>query len=166
MMTGEQTFLSLQLLSNSTKTRMDNHLLVSTSQSSHLLKINHEGGYCHVRHSVTGFSSRPTLAVSNICQRSERQGKQFYGNSSFVVQVTSEELRLLEYDTVSEDFTKISHWTARNLHDSALRYRHDGITAREIVAASVNASQFLVALAGGLLVLLNLNESRDFQVMA
>lgn len=84
-----------------------------------------------------------------------------YVNSSLVVQVTKQGMRLAEYDMALGQYTKVGDgWTPEIVQGG---YGWDG---REVVAASVNASQFVLALNGARLVLMNLSEKDDFTCIA
>lgn len=81
-----------------------------------------------------------------------------YVDSSLVVQVTKSGVGLFEYDMALGEYVKVGdRWTPSK--------EGTGWTGREIVAADVNSSQFIVALSGCRLVLLNLSEKDEFQLV-
>lgn len=134
----------------------DSRILVSTLQSTHLFEINDGGNstslYC-IKGALTGlvFDS-PTLAFGNIARRiTDANGKSSYANSQLVVQVTPRGAFLLEYDVVMGTYVQHSRWEERG---------------REVVAASVNPSQVVLALNGGRLVALNITQENVFNVVA
>lgn len=109
--------------------------------------------------SVDGFiASLPTLALANIPRRvvtsSGGRSISSYVDSSLIAQVTSEKVRLVEYDAALGLFSPMGDdWDPNKL------------MGRSIVAASVNASQFVLGLSGGRLALLNLGENTQFKVL-
>ena len=115
----------------------------------------------------TGFIlNHPTLAVRNVARRFRDKADHVsssYADSSLVVQVTPKVLILLEPDLLTGEYTEAGEsWTPEN-SEFLRQYPPDGMDS-EIVAASINPSQFLLGLSGGIIVLLNLNENR-FQVV-
>jgi len=138
--------------------RSTSHIVVSTLQETHVFRF--EGDQRTVVSSVggsdKGFLSSRTLAVSNI-QRRIPGPPSTYLDSSLVVQVVPEGLLLLDYDYSLREYTRIGDlWTPDKFSD--------GNTAswanREIVAADINASQVVIALDHGRLVLLILDGDR------
>lgn len=91
-----------------------------------------------------GFSHDVTLAMCNIASISQNGGKINYGNSHFVVQVTSKMVLLVNLLTGMREAT----------------WQEDG----EIVAASVNASQICVALSGRRLYFLRVDSGNLLQL--
>ena len=90
----------------------------------------------------------PTLAFGNVARRlSNLQGKSSYVNSQLVVQVTRHGAYIFNYDAALGSFS-----------EHASGWEVDG---KEIVAASINPSQVLLALTGGRLVALNLDVNND-----
>lgn len=76
-----------------------------------------------------------------------------YKDSSLVVQITPEKVHLVKYDAALGLFASSGKdWDAKQ-------------QGRSIVAASINASQFVIGLSGGRLTLLNLGENDEFQVL-
>ncbi len=74
-----------------------------------------------------------------------------------MVQVTPKSVNLLEYDATLKTFNRVgAGWTPEQGSNKR---------PREIVAASVNASQFVVALSGGTVVLLNLGYDDQLNVV-
>lgn len=91
----------------------------------------------------------PTLAFGNVARRViGSSGKPTYQNSQFVIQVTKKGAIMYKYDTFSKLYEKI---TSSDFNGS------------EVVAADLNASQVFLALKGGRLVALTI-EDRSFRV--
>ncbi|KAF8133979.1 CPSF A subunit region-domain-containing protein [Boletus edulis] len=134
------------------------HIVVSTFQETHVLRFEGDKGnmVSSVGGSDMGFLSSRTLAAANI-QRRIPGSQPPYVDSSLVVQVVPEGVLLLEYDPGLRVYTRIGDlWTLDKFSD--------GDTAswanREIVAADINASQVVIALNHGRLVLLKLDGNR------
>lgn len=143
------------------KTRTDTHIIVSTLQDTHLLRISDSGGtttLTRIEDSPAGglITTFPTLAISNVARRViGANGQASYVNSSLVVQVTPKSALLLEHNEGLGTYTQLAGWEV-----------HSGSTAGrplEIVAASINPSQVLVALSGGRLVALSITEKDQFR---
>lgn len=80
-----------------------------------------------------------------------------YGNSSLVVQVTPKGACLLEFDLGLSEYTRVGQlWTPEK--------QGHGWQGRDIVAASVNPSQFVLALSYARVVVMNLNGDDEFQI--
>ncbi|KAL4251847.1 DNA damage-binding protein 1 [Abortiporus biennis] len=145
--------------------KIDTHLLVSTTRNSHLFFFNGHNTVQHVDASVTAFDiSVPTLTLNNIARRvvTNNAGRtsSSYADSPWVVQVTSKGANLLEFDQTLNAFHIIGEgWTPRRKELDA------GWNSREIVAASANASQIVIALSGGRLALLNVGEDGTFNLV-
>lgn len=136
----------------------DTHILVSTLQESHLFRFEGGSRLARVSSSSTAFvMTEPTLALGNIPEREIKGNTSGYLNSSLVVQVTRSGVGLFNYDMTLGEYTKIAKW----MPAEKVEWR-----GRSIVAASVNASQFVVGLNGGTLVLLNLSGKDSFNLHA
>jgi DNA damage-binding protein 1 len=134
----------------------DSRILVSTLKSTHLFQINDSGSntsFSYVKESSTTglvFHS-PTLAFGNVARRIiDATGKSNYVNSSLAVQVTPRGAFLLEYDVVMGTYVQHARWEQRNM---------------EVVAASVNPSQVILALNGRRLVALSIAQDNTFNVV-
>ncbi|KAG0700426.1 CPSF A subunit region-domain-containing protein [Suillus ampliporus] len=105
------------------------------------------------------ITNLPTIAVSNILRRTRTPGgKSEYADSGLVVQVVSKALLLLEYDPGLRQYTRVGEaWTLEKFAEPGKEGLWKG---REIVAASVNASQIVLALNWGRVVVLTLDGSR------
>ena len=104
------------------------------------------------------MSSR-TLAISNIQRRIPAEGTtpSTYVDSSLVVQVVPEGILLLNYDPSLRQYTRVGNlWTLDKFSDGNIA----NWASREIVAADINASQVVIALNHGRLVLLNFEGDR------
>lgn len=127
--------------------RTDNILVVSTLKSTRfysLVNIEHETLNELDQDSFAGFSEEPTLAISNMASvvlpTNGHTGPPRYDDSRYVVQVTSTRVLLVNLFT--------------GMRDSIWRGEAD------IVAASANPSQVVVALKGGMLVILAVRDSK------
>lgn len=135
--------------------RIRTHVLVSSVHASYLFKIEGRDIVSRIDAEATGLVlDSPTLAASNILRRVMRSGmggapaSSSYADSAHIVQVTPKGVNLVEYDSLLKTITRVgTGWTPGQ--GSSKR-------SREIVAASLNASQFVVALSGGTIALLNL----------
>lgn len=105
----------------------------------------------------------PTLALSNFRKRVLIGKTSTYQNSSYVVQVTPKGVYLLDYDLPLGEYAQVGKpWTPDNFleGDGGVRSRE----TLEIVAASINASQITVALNGGRLAIVVLNERDELSL--
>jgi DNA damage-binding protein 1 len=92
-------------------------------------------------------TNQQTLAVSNVL-RPKQQGQADYPDSWLVVQITRKAAYLLEFDMGTGQHTRIGDpWIPEGL-----------LAGRDIVAASINDTQIVLALNGAFLVMLNLSE--------
>jgi DNA damage-binding protein 1 len=93
----------------------------------------------------------PTLAFGNVTRRVvDTNGKSTYVNSPLVVQVTPRGALLLEHDMILGTYVQHAAWAQQ---------------AMEVVAASVNPSQVILALNGGRLVALSITQDNTFHVV-
>ena len=101
---------------------------------------------------MTGLVSHSrTLSFGNVARRiTDGNGKSKYVNSSLVVQVTPNGAFLLEYDMTMGTYVQHTRWEQRGT---------------EVVAASVNPSQVVLALNVGKLVVLNITQDNAFNVV-
>lgn len=122
--------------------KLDTHLIISTLQSTRILRIDDAGLVPKLVY-LSSFSSpgvslnEATIAFANIKQR---DGK-LYVNSTLAVQVTPRGVYLLNWDMALSEYVRLDGWRVDN--QSA-----PGTRPTEIVAASINASQILVAITG------------------
>ncbi|KAG1898161.1 CPSF A subunit region-domain-containing protein [Suillus fuscotomentosus] len=137
------------------------HIVVSTLQETHVFRFDNASSISSIDGDKnTGFiTDLPTIAVSNILRRTyNAENKSDYADSSYVIQVISKGLLLLEYDPDVQQYTRIGEpWTLEKLADPGKEGLWKG---REIVAASINASQVVLALNWGRVVLLTLDDKR------
>jgi DNA damage-binding protein 1 len=141
--------------------RTDSHMLVSTLNDTKLFRFESRSTISHIEPAANGFMTHlPTLAASNVSKRLPKKASQqssTYANSSFVVQVTPKGTCLLEFDIGLDEYTRAGElWTPEQ--------QGHGWQGRDIVAASVNASQFVLALSYGRVVVLNLTGDDKFQI--
>ncbi|KAF9463019.1 CPSF A subunit region-domain-containing protein [Collybia nuda] len=134
----------------------DTGILVSSLQTSHIFQLHDSGRNTTLsytqEHPTKGLTTnQPTLAFGNVAQRViGTDGKATYVNSQLVVQVTPKGALLLGYDEALGAYVRHAEWD---------------LPGKEVVAASVNASQVLLALNGGLLVALSIAEGKTFKVV-
>lgn len=143
---------------------------MSTLQDTHLFRLDSASTIFRVEPASTGFvTNLPTLAVSNVPRRfppKSGQPKSVYADSSLVVQVTPKEVNLLEFDISLEAYAQVGGtWTPEKLADIP-NGANQNRRGREIVAASINASQVAIAISGARLVLLNMTDKNQFQILA
>ncbi|TCD64528.1 hypothetical protein EIP91_003995 [Steccherinum ochraceum] len=138
------------------------HLLISTSYESHVFRLDGQDAFTRLDAATCPFVTySPTLALSNIPRRVTTNvgGKSTssYVDSSLVVQVTSKGIRILEFDEALGTFHVAGDgWSVDNLDPTW--------QGREVVAASVNASQFVLAFSGGRLALFNMADDRTVRM--
>lgn len=137
-----------------TSLRTDTHILLSTLHESHLIRIDGRTTFTRIDPKSTALTTdQPTLSCSNIMKRVQKPGvgggppTASYVDSALVVQATPKGIKLVEYDATLGTFNLVGEWKPEQVA---------GKQPREVIAASLNASQFVVALSGGTLVLLNL----------
>ncbi|KAG1776175.1 CPSF A subunit region-domain-containing protein [Suillus placidus] len=134
------------------------HVVVSTLQETHVFRFDNASSISSIDGDKnTGFiTDLPTIAVSNILRRTRNaEKKSDYADSRFVIQVVSKGLLLLEYDPGVRQYSRVSElWTLEKFADLGKEGLWKG---REIVAASINASQVVLALNWGRVVLLTLD---------
>ncbi|KAG2145900.1 CPSF A subunit region-domain-containing protein [Suillus clintonianus] len=137
------------------------HIAVSTLQKTHVFRVDNASSISSIDgdKNVGFITDLPTLMVSNILRRTRNaENKSDYADSAFVVQVVSKGLLLLEYDPGLQQYTRIGEpWTLEMFADPGKEGLWKG---REVVAASVNASQIVLALNWGRVVLLTLDDKR------
>lgn len=134
---------------------------MSTLQETHVFHFDDASSIsCIDGNKNAGFiTNLPSITVSNIvrCTRN-REGRSEYADSGLVVQVVSNALLLLEYDSGLREYTRVGEaWALEKFADPGEEGKWRG---REIVAASVNASQVVLALSWGRVVLLTLDGNR------
>lgn len=104
---------------------------------------------------VSGLTSnQPTLALANVMRRVPGMaGASAYVDSSFVVQVTPVGVSVLEMDSELGTTSLIG----------SLALEETPLKNKRVVAASINASQVVVALEGGTIIYFNLDEHGHLQ---
>ena len=132
--------------------------MVSTARDTHLFRVDEDEERLWYMDPITvsGLTTKqPTLALSNVMRRLlGASGASAYGDSSFVVQVTPVEISVLEMDPELGTTSFIG---------SIILRESDTWKDKRVVAASVNASQVVVALDGGVIVSFNLSEHGHLQ---
>ncbi|KZT73848.1 hypothetical protein DAEQUDRAFT_357103 [Daedalea quercina L-15889] len=133
---------------------IDSHVVASTLEDTYVFRIDSAEAITRLDPAMDGLlASAPTLAVKNVPRRTTANGRSVYVDSSLVVQVTPEKVRLVEYNAALGLFSLVSEgWDARK-------------EGRSVVAADINASQIVLGLGRGRLALFNLSESRQFQML-
>ncbi|EPQ54734.1 hypothetical protein GLOTRDRAFT_116530 [Gloeophyllum trabeum ATCC 11539] len=137
------------------ETPTHSHILASTPTQTHVFRID---GAEVFTSTAGGFATDTrTLAVGNLARRMRKPGQagSSYSDSPLVVQVTPGKVILSEFDQALGTFSR----TGEEWVPQSLKERHG-----EIVAASVNASQVVLGLSGGRLVVLNLDDNDKFNL--
>lgn len=139
------------------------HLLVSTAYESYVLRLDSQDSFSKLEAADNSFvTTAPTLALSNMTRRtvSTSGGKttSSYVDSALVVQVTSNGIRVLSYEEGTGVFHVVGDgWSPNNLDHSW--------QGREVIAASVNPSQIVLALSRGRLALFNLTDDKNVKLL-
>lgn len=139
--------------------RTDRYILVSTNRSTHLFEIDDSGSTTTITpvDSATIQSlvtTEATLAFSNLARRSSVGGSSVYKNSPLVVQVVASGARLLKSNTAFGGYELVAEYPV-------LSNAPYGQRPLEVVAASANASQLVMAASGGKLILWRLGDNVD-----
>ncbi|KAJ6466487.1 CPSF A subunit region-domain-containing protein [Mycena sanguinolenta] len=145
----------------------DSHILVSTLQETHAFELT-RNDTLEATESDPGFASGRTLAARNVkrgvVQEAIKRGNVIitpqstkYEDTALVVQVTSDGAFLLEYDMGMGGFTQLQK------HDITKGGDTPGV---QVVAASINAAQILLALNNGRLIWLEVDRRNNFVVKA
>ena len=114
----------------------------------------------HLDPSVSGFiTNTPTFVLGNVPRREvSASGMSTYVPSSLVAQITPEGIHLVEYEPTLRAFTKVGDgWLPKKLGGD--------YAGREVVAAAMSPSQFVVGLSGGRLALFNLGQKDTVQLL-
>ncbi|KAJ6620776.1 CPSF A subunit region-domain-containing protein [Mycena sp. CBHHK59/15] len=138
---------------------LDSHILLSTLHETHVFELDQSGSTMNLLDPADEeFAPGRTLAALNI-QRMDvvaqiKRGNTIitpatirYADAPLVVQVTSKGAFLLEYDMGLQKFSRIAEY------DVMSRESENGEKV-EVVAASINPGQILLALSGGSLICL------------
>ncbi|KAJ7688236.1 mono-functional DNA-alkylating methyl methanesulfonate N-term-domain-containing protein [Mycena olivaceomarginata] len=138
----------------------DSHILVSTLQESHVFELT-SNDTLEVTESDAGFAPGRTLAARNvqrgIVHEATKRGNVIitpetteYQDTALVVQVTPNGAFLLEYEMGLAAFTRVHHY------DATARGDRRGL---QVVAASINATQTVLALNDGTLLCLEVRRN-------
>lgn len=147
-MTGQFSFIKQKPYLLNQLHRIHTHLLISTPTSTQMVQIPVDPHSSPTSWSCTtedifpniSRSSR-TLVAANMARRTKTPAdKSAYEDGPYVVQVTPKAVILLNMKTQSDE----ARWPSE----------------RDIHVASVNASQICLGLAGGIVVVLVLNDNR------
>jgi DNA damage-binding protein 1 len=135
--------------------RRDTHLLISTLHSTRLFALDSTSVLARMESSAFVANTR-TLAAGHLVRR-DVQGA--YGESSLIAQVAPGGVVIAEYTPALRTHSRLSIWKPADLADG---WGKD----KEIVGASLSASQLVLALSGCLLVLLNLDTNEKCNLNA
>ncbi len=137
--------------------RYDTHILATNAQETVLFSVDRPDKLSVVPPETMHFGILPTLAASNIARRFKNAaGRMTYEDSSFIVQVIEDKVLLLEYDSVLQTHSVMTSWSPEE--------QGGEWAGRQIVAAALNPSQFVLGLSRKRLVVLNLSEDNRFQI--
>jgi len=132
--------------------------VVSTPRETHLFRVDEDEGRLWYMDPITVsglFTDQPTLALANVMRRLPgKSGASAYGDSSFVVQVTPVGISVLEMDPELGTSSFIG---------SLILAETPTWKDKRVVAASINASQVVIALDGGVIASFGLNEHGHLQ---
>ncbi|KAI0269851.1 CPSF A subunit region-domain-containing protein [Gloeopeniophorella convolvens] len=135
----------------------DTHILATNANETTLLHLDRPDKVSVVTVQASGFDASPTLAVLNVALRTKNAaGRTAYEDSSLIVQVTEKRVSLLGYDEALQTYSVVSSWTPND--------QGGDWAGRNIVTAALNPSQFVVALSGKRLVVLNLDDNNVIQL--
>ncbi|KAI8986077.1 CPSF A subunit region-domain-containing protein [Trametes punicea] len=140
------------------------HLVLSTLHETLVFSFAGKDTITNVDPSAAGFVTRvPTYALGNIPRRqtmtSGGRTISSYVDSSLVVQSTPEGVHLVEYDAALHTFSAVGQgWDPKKSSET-------GLVGKEVVAAAMSPSQFVVGLSGGRLALLNLGANDALQLV-
>jgi DNA damage-binding protein 1 len=127
--------------------------VVSTPRETHLFRVDEDEERLWYMDPITVgglVTNQPTLALANVMQRSPGiSGASTYSDSPFVVQVTPLSISVLEMNLELGTTSVIG---------SLILEEISTWKGKRVVAGSVNSSQVLVALEGGVIASLSLNE--------
>ncbi|CDO76087.1 hypothetical protein BN946_scf184649.g13 [Trametes cinnabarina] len=140
------------------------HLVVSTLRETLVFSFTGKDNLTHIEPSAAGLVTNvPTFALGNIPRRqttvSGGRSISSYVDSPLVVQITPEGVHLVEFDTTLGSFSAVGQgWVPKKMGDASL-------AGKEVVAAAMSPSQFIVGLSGGRLALLNLSSGDALQLV-
>lgn len=133
--------------------RLDTHIVVSTSQETHLFRVDEDEERLWYMDPITVgglVTSKPTLALANVMARVPGlSGASAYGDSSLVVQVTPMGISVLEMDRELGTTTSIG---------SLVLAETTAWKEKRVVATSINPSQVVIALDGGVIASFTMDE--------
>lgn len=138
--------------------RSDTHIVVSTPRETHLFRVDEDEGRLWYMDPITVsglVTNQPTLALANVMRRLPgMSGSSAYSDSSFVVQVTPAGISALEMDPELGTTSLIGSLNLEEIN---------AWKDKRVVAASINASQVVIALDGGVIASFSLNEHGHLQ---
>ena len=134
-------------------------MVVSTPRETHLFRVdeNEERLWYMDPITVGGLvTSQPTLALANVMRRIPgMSGTSAYGDSSSVIQITPVGISVLEMDRELGTTTSVGSLV---LEENAVW------KGKRVVATSINASQVVIALEGGVIASFALDENGHPQI--
>ncbi|EIW81285.1 hypothetical protein CONPUDRAFT_56293 [Coniophora puteana RWD-64-598 SS2] len=135
------------------------HIVASTPQETYVFRIDNKHTVSHVADSGFVTGKKRTLVVQNLQKKVPKEAGQglTYMDSSLVLQVTSDELVLLNLDKGLGEFTRVGDGVCKM---GQLAGGKPGWIDREIVAASANASQVVLGLSFGRLAVVNFADNK------
>lgn len=133
--------------------------MVSTPRETYLFRVDEDEERLWYMDPITVsglVTSQPTLALANVMQRVPgMSGTSAYGDSSFVVQVTPVGVSVLEMDPELGTTSFIG---------SLILEETSTWKNKRVVAASINPSQVVIALEGGVIASFSLDEHGHLQL--
>ncbi|KAJ7579305.1 CPSF A subunit region-domain-containing protein [Mycena floridula] len=128
---GLANITNIWMIKTTSDDQTHSHVVASTLQSTYVFTVESAHLFSVPTSTVQGFVTNvPTLFAANIAKKERSKG---YSPSSMAIQVTATAVYLLDYNHGLREYWHQTNWTP----------------SKEIVAASVNASQVLLALKGG-----------------
>ena len=132
--------------------------MISTPRETHLFRMDEDEERLWYMDPITVsglVTNQPTLALANVMRRLPGvSGASAYDDSSFVVQVTPVGISVLEMDPELGTTSFIG---------SLLLGETSAWKDKRVVAASINASQVVIALDGGVIASFSLDEHGHLQ---
>lgn len=146
------------LILSLSRSRSDTHIVVSTPRETHLFRVDEDEERLWYMDPITVsglVADQHTLALANVMRRLPGvSGASAYSDSSFVIQVTPVGIYALEMDPELGTTSFIG---------SLVLEETTAWKGKRVVAASINASQVVIALEGGVIASFSLNEYGHLQ---
>lgn len=133
--------------------------MVSTPRATYLFRVDEDEGRLWYMDPITVgglVTNKPTLALANVMRRVPgMSGASAYGDSPYVVQVTPAGISVLEMDRELGTALSIGSLILKE----TTRWKE-----KRVVATSLNASQVVIALDGGVIASFTLDERGHLQI--